>query len=152
MGLLSKASVKQTKINIWKRSASSVDSSASILKSPSAIKSVMIWLLKKSPIAFKNCSALKVEMYVELLGAILGHVHKYEAVLWTLENLRKTIFCYKMINFSLRELKFSGNMYFSYPGRLASLHQQKLKKAFCYKEMIRKSHVSQMSIYHISSF
>ena len=35
------------------------------------------------------------------------------------KKLRKTIFCYKMINFSLRELKFSGNMYFSYPGRLA---------------------------------
>ena len=35
-----------------------------------------------------------------------GHVHKYEAVLWTLEKLRKTIFCYKMINFSLRESKF----------------------------------------------
>ena len=34
--------------------------------------------------------------------SLYGHVHKYEAVLWTLEKLRKTIFCYKMINFSLK--------------------------------------------------
>ena len=73
-------------------------------------------------------------MYVEFLGAILGHVHKYEAVLWTLENLRKTIFCYKMINFSIRESNISGNVYFSYLERLA------LAKSFRYKEMIRKSH------------
>ena len=52
-------------------------------------------------------------------SASWGHDHKYEAVLWTLEKSRKTIFCYKMINFSLRELKFSGNMYFSYTERLA---------------------------------
>ena len=49
-----------------------------------------------------------------------GHIHKYEAVLWTLEKLRKALFCYKMINFSLSELKFSGNMYFSYTERLTS--------------------------------
>ena len=49
-------------------------------------------------------------MFCKFTGA--GHVHKYKAVLWTLEKTRKTIFCYKMINFSLRELKFSGNMYF----------------------------------------
>ena len=147
MGLLSKASVKQTKINIWKRSASSVDSSASILKSPSAIKSVMIWLLKKSPIAFKNCSALKVEMYVEFLGALLGHVHKYEAVLWTLENLRKTIFCYKMINFSIRESNFSGNMYFSYLERLALA---KVEKVLLLQRNDKK--VTLLLIYHISGF
>ena len=46
--------------------------------------------------------------------------NKYEAVLWILEKLRKTAFCYKMINWSLRALKFSGNMYFSYTERLAS--------------------------------
>ena len=34
--------------------------------------------------------------------SLYGHVHKYEAVLWTSEKLRKTIFCYKMINFSLK--------------------------------------------------
>ena len=59
------------KIDICKQSASSVHSSASIMKSPTAIKSVMIWSLKKSPTAFKNSSALKVEMYVEFLGALL---------------------------------------------------------------------------------
>ena len=55
-----------------------------------------------------------------------GHVHKYDAVLWTLEKLRKTIFCYKMINFSLRELKFSGNMYFSYTERFATARVEKV--------------------------
>ena len=55
-----------------------------------------------------------------------GHVHKYEAVLWTLEKLRKTIFCYKMINFSLRESTFSGNMYFSYLERLTSTKVEKV--------------------------
>ena len=44
--------------------------------------------------------------------SVYGHVHKYEAVLWTLKKLRKTISCYKMINFSLRELKFSGKKVF----------------------------------------
>ena len=28
-------------------------------------------------------------------GVTVGHVHKYEAVLWTLEKLRKTVSCYK---------------------------------------------------------
>ena len=32
----------------------------------------------------------------------IGYVRKYEAVLWTMEKLRKTNFCYKMINFSLK--------------------------------------------------
>ena len=36
-------------------------------------------------------------------------------MLWTLEKLRKTFFCCKMTNFTLRELEFSGNMYFNYP-------------------------------------
>ena len=44
--------------------------------------------------------------------SVYGHVHKYEAVLWTLKKFRKTISCYKMINFSLRELKFSGKKVF----------------------------------------
>ena len=71
VGLLSKASTKRTKIDIFKRSASSVDLSASIVKSPEAIKWVMIWFLKKSPAAFKNCSSLMVEVYVEFLEALL---------------------------------------------------------------------------------
>ena len=63
---------------------------------------------------------------------ILGRVHEYEAVLWTLEKSRKI--CYKMINFSLRELKFLGNVYyFSYLKRLALA---KVEKSFCYKEII----------------
>ena len=70
-GFFSEASTKRTKIDICERSASSVDSSASIVKSPAAIKSVMIWSLKKSPTAFKNFSALKVKMYVEFFGALL---------------------------------------------------------------------------------
>ena len=70
-GLLPKASVKQTKIDICKRSVLSVDLSASIVKLLAAIKSVKIWSFKKSPTAFKNCLALKVEMYVEFLGALL---------------------------------------------------------------------------------
>ena len=40
--------------------------------------------------------------------------------------MRKTFFCYKMINFSLRELKFSGNMYLSYTERLASAKVEKV--------------------------
>ena len=39
--------------------------------------------------------------------------------------LRKTLFCYKMINLPLRELKFSGKMYFSYAKRLASAKVEK---------------------------
>ena len=57
---------------------------------------------------------------------IFGHVYKYEAVLWSLEKLRKTIFCYKMIHFSLRKLRFSGNMYFSYLERLALAKVEKV--------------------------
>ena len=44
---ISKAPTKRTKIDICKQSVSLVDLSASIMKSPAAIKSVMIWLLKK---------------------------------------------------------------------------------------------------------
>ena len=72
------------------------------------------------------------------------YVYKYEAVLWTLENLRKTIFWYKMIPFSLRELKFSGNMYFSYTERLA-LAKVEMKKYFCHTKTIRKQHCSNLS-------
>ena len=43
-----------------------------------------------------------------------------------IKKLRKTIFRYKMINFSLRQLKFSGNMYFSSLERLASAKVEKV--------------------------
>ena len=78
---------------------------------------------------------------------LFGHVHKYEAVLWTLEKLRKTIFCYKMINFSLRELKSSGNMYFSYTKRLASAN---VEKVLWLKRNDKK--LILLLIYHISGF
>ena len=42
---------------------------------------------------------------------IYGHVHKYEASLWTLENWEKYLFCYKMIIFNVTVLKISENMY-----------------------------------------
>ena len=76
-----------------------------------------------------------------------GHVHKYEAVLWTLEKLRKTIFCYKMINFSLRESKFSANIYFSYLERLAST---KVEKVLSLQRNDKK--VTLLLIYHMSRF
>ena len=38
----------------------------------------------------------------------------------------KNFFCHKMINSSLREFKFSGNMYFSYTERLASAKVEKV--------------------------
>ena len=53
------------------------------------------------------------------------YVEKYEAVLWTLEKMRETILSYKMMNFSLRELTFSGNMYFKY---LESVASKKVRK------------------------
>ena len=65
----------------------------------------------------------------------------------TLENLGKIIFCYKMINFSLRELKFSGNIYFSYLERLASA---KLEKVLLLQRNDKK--VTLLLIYHISGF
>ena len=77
----------------------------------------------------------------------MGHVHKYEAVLWTLEKSRKTFFCYKVINFSLRELKFSENMYFSYTERLAST---KVKKFLSVQRNDKK--LTLLLIYHISGF
>ena len=40
-----------------------------------------------------------------------GHVHKYEANLWRLENWEKNLFCYKMIIFNLTVLKIPENMY-----------------------------------------
>ena len=46
--------------------------------------------------------------------------------MWTMKILRKTIFFYKMIKFSLKELKFSENMYYSYTERLASAKVEKV--------------------------
>ena len=82
-----------------------------------------------------------------LKSLIIGHVHEYEAVFWILGKLRKTIFCYKMINFSLRDLKFSGNIYFSYTGRLASA---KVEKVLWLQRNDKK--VTLLLIYHISGF
>ena len=47
-------------------------------------------------------------------------------MLWTMKILRKTIFFYKIIKFSLKELKFSENMYYSYTERLASAKVEKV--------------------------
>ena len=78
---------------------------------------------------------------------LLGHVHKCEAELWTLEKLRKAIFCQIMINFSLRELKFSGNLYFSYTKRLALA---KVEKVIWLQRNDKK--VILLLICHISGF
>ena len=43
-----------------------------------------------------------------------------------LGKLRKTIFSYKMTNFSLKELKFTRNMYFSYTERLTLTKVEKV--------------------------
>ena len=51
-------------------------------------------------VAFNNIIAIANNVS-SCSGEDYGHVHKYETVLWALEKLRKTIFCYKMINFSL---------------------------------------------------
>ena len=63
------------------------------------------------------------------------------------KKLRKIIFCYKMINFSPRELKFSGNMYFSYTERLASA---KVEKVLWLQRNDKK--MTSLLIYHISGF
>ena len=42
------------------------------------------------------------------------------------ENIEKNNFFYKMIKFSLKELKFSENMYYSYTERLASAKVEKV--------------------------
>ena len=52
-----------------------------------------------------------------------------------------------MINFSLRELKFSGNMYFSYTERLASA---KVEKVLWLQRNDKK--MTSLLIYHISGF
>ena len=62
----------------------------------------------------------------------------------TLERLSKITFSYKMFNFSLRELKFSGNMYFSYAERLASA---KIEKVHWLQENDKK--VTMLLIYHV---
>ena len=67
--------------------------------------------------------------------------------MWTLEKMRKTIFCYKMINFSLREWKFSGNLYSSYLERLAL---EKVEKVLLLQRNDKK--VTLLLIYHISGF
>ena len=44
-------------------------------------------------------------------SVMYGHVHKYEASLWTLENWEKYLFCHKMIIFNVTVLKNSEIMY-----------------------------------------
>ena len=68
---------------------------------------------------------------------VFGHVYKQETVLWTLE---------KMIKFSLKELTFSGNMYFSYTERLASAE---VEEVLWLQRNDKK--VTLLPIYHISS-
>ena len=68
-------------------------------------------------------------------------------MLWTLEKLRKTFFCCKMTNFTLTELKFSGNIYFSYPERLVSA---KVEKVLSLQRNHKK--VTLLLIYHILAF
>ena len=62
-------------------------------------------------------------------------------------DIGKTFFCYKMINFSLKELKFSRNMYFSYPERFASA---KVEKDLSLQRNYNK--VTLILMYHISGF
>ena len=95
----------------------------------------------KSHVVFFSCQK---HLGVFLDKKLNGHVHKYEAMLWTLKKWRKTIFYYKMIHFSLRELKYSGNMYFSYTERLASA---KVKKVHLLQ---RNDKVTFLLIYHLS--
>ena len=77
---------------------------------------------------------------------VYGPVHKFEAVLWTLENLRKTLFCYKII-FLLREFKFSGNMYIPFTERLSS---EKVEKSLWLQRNDKK--VTLLLIYYMSGF
>ena len=56
-----------------------------------------------------NCSNLKKVTKVIICCVISNltteHVHKYEGVLWTLEKLRKTSFCYKMSKFFIKRVE-----------------------------------------------
>ena len=69
------------------------------------------------------------------------------AVLWTLIKLRKTVFCYKIINYSLRELKFLGNMYFSCLEKVVSARAEKVLSL-----QRNGKNVTLLLIYHISGF
>ena len=58
----------------------------------------------------KKMSHQKISQH-NFFSVMYGHVHKYEASLWTLENWEKYLFCYKMIIFNVTVLKISENMY-----------------------------------------
>ena len=60
-------------------------------------------------------------------------------------NIEKNNILLQMISFSPRELKFSGNMYFSYPERFASA---KVEKALSLQRNDKK--VTLLLIYHLS--
>ena len=64
-----------------------------------------------------------------------------------IRKIEKNIFCYKMFNFSLRELKFSGNMLVSYTERLASAKDEKV---LLLQRNDKK--VTLLLIYHTSQF
>ena len=54
-----------------------------------------------------------------------GHVHKYEAVLWTFKKWPKPYFCYNLVKFAPRDLKIWENMYFN---NIKVLHALDFKK------------------------
>ena len=61
--------------------------------------------------------------------------------------IEKKNFCYKMTNFSLRELKFSGNMYYNFTEKLTSA---KVEKVLWLQGNEKK--ITLLLIYHISGF
>ena len=78
----------------------------------------------------------------------MGHVINIRQCCGDWKNWKKTTnFCHKMINFLLRELRFSGNMYFSYTERLLSA---KVVKVLSLQRNDKK--VKLLLIYHISDF
>ena len=118
----------------------------------------MIWLLFIPFFTMKKVNDFSVHenhffwthskiFWKKIKWRINGHFHKYEAVLRTLEKLRKTIFCYKMINFCTKGVKYSGNMCFSYLERLALA---KVEKVLSLQRNDKK--VALLLIYHISGF
>ena len=58
----------------------------------------------------KKMSHQKISQH-NFFSVMYGHVHKYEASLWTLKNWEKYLFCHKMIIFNVTVLKNSEIMY-----------------------------------------
>ena len=80
---------------------------------------------------FKAC---KLYLFVSL-----GHVYKYEAVLWTLKKLRKTIFWYKMIMVQNDQFVTKRVEIFRkhISVILKGLYWEKFNKYICYREIMR---------------